>query len=673
MSVRPSPSTLCWLAVPAAAVLVLLVLLATGLYDGGPLGVLALAASASLCALAVTRRRSVCGALAGGLGRLGLDGGRARVVHASLVVVACSVLALLALEVPYCDGALALAPPYALLELALIALFLLTLHFASLQRGGGLVLGAGVLLLVGVAQFFVADFKAYVIMPSDLMVLGTAAAVAGSYVYAVGDQVLLGASCFLLAVAAASLLPEAGRVPARRAVPCLARAAGCAALLAAAVLVPSYADDLGISVSGWTPLASYRTQGFLPSFVKLAQGMALREPEGYSDEGARELERTYAAAYDAGPGADPARLAAEGQFASEMPSVVVVVDETFSDLTQLAGTDWGYAGPVRYNALDDALMRGDLTVSVYAGGTCNTEFELLTGLSLGFVGEGTYPFSFYDLSEAPSLPRQLASLGYVTTAMHPNLPTNYNRAVAYPALGFDGFLSEEDFEGAEWFHSGVSDEETFDRVLELLESDERPQLIYDLTMQNHSPYNQNNLGEVPQYAFDGLDAGGREQLSEYLACIEETDRALDEFLGRLREIDRPVVVLFLGDHQSYVAPWMNDILHSDEPESVRSLHLYETTYCLWANYDVAGRAQTSTRVDASASNVVALALDAIGAPLSDYQKAQVMAYDEVPALSLAGVRDAEGAWTALDEEDRLPGAYADLEWMAYLEFARKQQ
>ena len=84
----------------------------------------------------------------------------------------------------------------------------------------------------------------------------------------------------------------------------------------------------------------------------------------------------------------------------------------------------------------------------------------------------------------------------------------------------------------------------------------------------------------------------------------------------------------------------------------------------------AAREQVSERVDASSSNVVALALHELGAPLTDYQKAQVVAYDELPAMSVMGVRDADGAWTVLEDEEALPEAYADLEQMAYLEFAR---
>ena len=668
---RPRPSTIAWLAAPACAVALVCVLCATGLYVGTPAGIACLAAGALVSAALVVARGRLTAAALGWLARRGLSEPAARALFVGLVVVGCAVCALLSLEVSYADGGvLALSLPYALLELALVTLFLLVLLGLFQGSGAGLALGALALALVGVAQFFVADFKAYVIMPSDLLVLGTAAAVAGGYVYAVSDQVLVGLALFLVAAGLASLASAARGSRRPRPARCLAGAAMSAALLAALVLLPSYADDLGVSVSGWNPLESYRTQGFLPSFVKMAQDMALEPPEGYSEKGALELERAYAAAYDEGPGATEARAAAEEQFAEERPALVVIVDETFSDLNQLVGEGWGYAGPERYNAIDDALMRGSLTVSTTGGGTCNTEFELLTGVSLGLVGEGSYPFSFYDLSDVSSLPRQLAALGYETCAMHPNLATNYNRSVAYPALGFDEFLSEEDFAGAEWFHSGVSDAETFERILELLESDESPQLIYDLTMQNHSSYDQDNLGEVPQYAFEGLDEGGCAQLSEYLACIEETDRALDEFLRALEGLDRSVAVLFLGDHQSYVSPWLNNAARPDEAEPAHSLRLYETTYCLWANYDVVGCEQVSERVDASAANVVALALHALGAPLTDYQKAQVVAYDEVPAMSVMGVRDASGTWITLDEKDALPQAYRDLEQIAYLEFSR---
>lgn len=670
-SLKPSPGTIAWLAVPVLVSAVVLVFCVSGLYIGGPAGLVAFA----LCALAsvtlIARRERARDAIGTLLERLRVPERWRGAALTALVVLACAVGAFFSLEVAYADGgALAVRVPYALLEIALIGLLLLVLLFVCQRSGAGLAAGVLICAVIGIAQYFVADFKSSVIMPSDLLVLGTAAAVAGSYVYEVSDQILISLGVALVAVGVASLLAPARPLARRRVAGNLGAAVACAVLLAAAVLVPSYADDLGVSVSGWNPLSSYRSQGFLPSFVKVGQDMVPEAPEGYTDEQALELESTYAAAYDETVGATEERATAEAQFAEALPSLVVIVDESFCDLTQDYGDDWGYAGPQYYNAIDDAVMRGTLTVSTYGGGTCNTEFELLTGISLGFVGEGTYPFSFYDLSNTASLPRQLAALGYETTAMHPNLATNYNRSIAYPSLGFDTFLSIDDFEGAEQYHSGVTDEETFDRVLEILETSDAPQLIYDLTMQNHSAYDQDNLGDVPQYTFEGLDEGGCEQLSEYLACIEETDHALEEFLAELEQLDRPVAVLFLGDHQSYVSTWMNDAAYPDEEEPEHSLRLYETTYVLWANYDLAGSAQSSEEVDASASNLVALALNALGAPLTDFQKAQVVTHGELSALSVMGVRDGSGNWITLDDEETLPAVYDDLRRMAYLEFAR---
>ncbi|MBM6774853.1 hypothetical protein H9X80_04765 [Olsenella profusa] len=142
-------------------------------------------------------------------------------------------------------------------------------------------------------------------------------------------------------------------------------------------------------------------------------------------------------------------------------------------------------------------------------------------------------------------------------------------------------------------------------------------------------------------------------------------------MAALRGLDRPVAVLFLGDHQSYVGQWVNDAVFAGEAEPDHTRRIYETTYLLWANYDVAGSDQVSEQVRASASNVVALALHALGAPLTDLQKAQVVAYGDASAMSLMGVRDASGTWFDLGDEEALPAGYRDLEQITYLEFGEK--
>ena len=181
-----------------------------------------------------------------------------------------------------------------------------------------------------------------------------------------------------------------------------------------------------------------------------------------------------------------------------------------------------------------------------------------------------------------------------------------------------------------------------------------------------------NIGSVDQYHVDGVSDYDNGRLSEYLGCIDESDRALAEFLDELRELDRPVVVVFFGDHQPALSSIVNDALYPDESDELaHNLRTHETTYLVWANYDVAGSGQGADQEETSPAYLGALVAEAIGAPLTDFQKAQLVVREEIPAMSLVGVMSADGAWIAPDEEDSLPSAFRDLAQISYLEFASK--
>lgn len=672
---RPSVASLVWLAVPVVALGAVAAVCAQGLYVGDsdalvPLCVTALAAGAS-----ALLRDHVLKALDALAARLGVPRRAPRAMLAMVVLLTCSALGVLAIEVPYNPAALTALPRFALVEGLLVLGGLTLLYFLFQRRGAGVALGVALCLSVGVAQFFMSSFKAAAILPNDLFALGTAAAVSGSYVYQVNEDVLFGLSCLMAAVALSALVapvrPEGSTGLVRGTVANLACAALAFVALWAGVTVPSYFNDLGVEMKYWYALDYYERQGFLPTFIAVAQDLPIDVPEGYSAAEAADLEASYAETYDQTLGAEGSRAAAEAQFADERPTVICVMNETFADLSVLDGASWGYEGIPFYDSVGDAVMRGPLDVSVLGGGTCNSEFEFLTGVPLDYVGDGKYPYSLYDLSGAPSLAKQFSELGYSTTAIHPNFASNWNRDRAYEALGFDRFLSFDAFENADYFHSGVSDAETYDKVLELLEEDDSPQFIFDVTMQNHSGYDQGNIGDVRQYAVDGVSDYDNGRLSEYLGCISESDRALAEFMAELKELDRPVVLVFFGDHQPALSSIVNDALYPNEDEFEHNLRTYETTYLVWANYDLAGSTQDSQVVETSPAYLAALTANAIGMPLTDYQKALLVARLDMPSISLMGIRDASGAWLDPASGDELPAAYDDLSRISYLEFADK--
>ncbi len=675
---RPTARQIRWLVLPFLLLAVIAVFCALGLYQAGILELLALVAlgaAAFVSARAALHGDRARAAVAAWGDKRGLSPERAHALFSVASLLVCALLGHLAIESTYNYELYLMAPQFALLQYLIILLAMALLYFLFQRHGAGLVLGVGLCSLIGIAQYFIASFKGAAILPNDLFVLGTAAAVSGGYTYVLGGGVAISLACLLLASAVGCLvMPES--VPSakgkRRVAVNLGAAAALLVALVGVVTIPSYFDDLGVQMKYWYSLDYYRKQGFLTSFIAVAQDLPIDKPEGYTEEDAEELKKAYAATYDETLGASEGRLEAVEQFDETKPTVICIMNETFSDLTCLDGAAWGYDGPARYNALDDRLATGDLAVSVLGGGTCNSEFEFLTGVSLAYVGDGKYPYSLYDLSDAPSLAEQFSELGYSTTAMHPNYASNWNRDRVYRALGFDRFLSIDDFQGDEVFHSGISDEETYNKILELLDGDEGPQFIFDVTMQNHSAYDQNNIGDVPQYHVDGVSDYDNARLSEYLACIDESDRALSEFLAKLEQLDRPVVVVFFGDHQPALSQIVNDALYPQEKdEFTHNRRIYETTYSIWANYDVAGNDQTSERMDASPAYLGAMTAEMIGAPLTDFQKAQLVTREEVPAVSLVGLETSDGTWLSTVESSDLPEAYYDLAKISYLEFASK--
>lgn len=302
-----------------------------------------------------------------------------------------------------------------------------------------------------------------------------------------------------------------------------------------------------------------------------------------------------------------------------------------------------------------------------------SEFEFLTDISMGFVPANVFPYQTYSLGRVDNLARQFKALGYHTVALHPNLGTNWNRNMAYRELGFDRFLDISSFPAdAPTLHAGVRDSVTYDKVIDLVEKSDGPQFILDVTMQNHGGYNlRNTSADIPTgYNVDG--AGNNDDLNEYLSVINASDEDLRAFVERLRAIGKPVVLVFFGDHQPGISPAYNDASYPGEEEPGHSARTYQTRYVIWANYDVAGRDQLATDATVCASNLGATLMNAIGAPLSRYQKAELFSTTVVPQISSLGYQAPDGTWYAMsDAQGDQERDLADLRTMFYYEFGSR--
>ena len=583
---------------------------------------------------------------------LGAEGKFAHpLLGASIMILLAGVFATLGLEFSSNHDFTWMYPLCLLLEWALVAFAMLGLFFLFQRHCGGAVVLAVALYVLGLAEYFVILFKSMPISPGDLTALSTAAAVAGTgFTYTITSFCMLSLAFTVIAIQictlAAQVAPKRQKGSWRGLVLNLLIAIVCLGGIAAHTTLLDYYHTLYIQVYSWRPLESYYRQGFLPSFISGAQTIKPSKPEDYTVSSAKKLISEYAKEYDDNNqtgGSSATRLEATKQFDEEKPTVIAVMNETFSDLSIYQNMHADYQGPTYFKSIDDCLSHGRLYVSAYGGGTANTEFEFLTGNSMAYLGSGVYPYTTYDLTDTENLAAQFKSLGYYTTAMHPNHGTNWNRENVYKDFGFDQFLTINDFQNAETLRGMVTDKATYDKILELLDTNSNPQFIFDVTMQNHSGYDTGLIPYDKQMSLN-IDGEFNSNVNEYVSLIQQSDEALKYFLNKLSKLDRKVVVVFWGDHQPFFPDTYNDRWFTNEDDATHQERLWQTSYIIWANYDVAGNSQTSHEEDLSSNYLSSELMKLIGAPLTDYQKAHLTLRQSLPALNSVGYEDSQDRW-----------------------------
>lgn len=291
----------------------------------------------------------------------------------------------------------------------------------------------------------------------------------------------------------------------------------------------------------------------------------------------------------------------------DLPDIVVVQSESLFDPARLRHVLGGRYLAAYHRLAARSAVSGDLTVPTYAGGTVRTEFEVLTGAPLASLGGIQYPWLELDRDSYPGLARVLAAHGYRSVAIHPNSASFWNRARAYPALGFERFIDAESFPKDRVVGLFLSDAALTDRILAELPDDGPPQFVFAISMENHGPFDWRpgldpaRLAALPMP--EELDAGARVWLGNYLYLLDDADRELDRLARALAKRQRRTLLLFYGDHLPDLAP-VYDRLGFD---GGRPATAQPTPWLLYDN-----RGSRPRRLDAHAWMLPGLLLDAAG-------------------------------------------------------------
>ena len=330
------------------------------------------------------------------------------------------------------------------------------------------------------------------------------------------------------------------------------------------------------------------------------------------------------------------------------------MNESFSDLNDLGSLGNTQDVMWYWNSLD-CLEKGRTYVSVRGGGTCNSEFEFLTGNSLEFYSN-IYPYTQFDFSDVPTLVSCLKEQGYKTVAMHAANPTNYGRQSVYHEMGFDEFYSFDSYAQYEKvFLDRTSDVDNYREILRTINETNEPLFIFNVTIQNHGDYDLSTPN--PKYELIQMDEqlAGYTDAQMYLTLINESNKALKYLIEELEQIERPVILCMFGDHQPgcLESSFEDDIFETDanDSELYTIEKRYKTPYFIWSNY--VDKLEDNKYDEVSSPNYLAAKLlKYAGVKTTEYQEFLLDMENHVLACNAFGYLGDDGVWHLYSEDNQ---------------------
>ena len=452
-------------------------------------------------------------------------------------------------------------------------------------------------------NFFTLKLRGEPFLPWDLAQISEAAGVIGAAGIELQPSMAVSAVVVCILAAAAHFLfrgRQKLRWPVRLAA-ALAPAAALLILIFGVYLQPSVTLRLGIYPDAWMQDRYYRWYGMISGFMTNLQNLEIDKPEDYDEAHIRALLAQVETSASDDPLFDGCYAEAAGS-PEQTPTIIYVMDESYWDVSEL--TDFGITFDTDVSAnlhrLQQTSAYGRCYSPSFGGGTCDVEFEALTGFSKEFLPAGSKPYQQHITHEMFALPGYLKSLGYRTEALHCFYAKYWSRNTAYPYLGFDRFLALEDMTGLSpkvrnyyWKSGLVTDADMGDQIIRAYEAykeaSDAPVFLHAVTMQNHTNYNAANYPDdvrvrVTQ-APAGLDDATIGALEDFATGVRDADLLLGTLTDYFSAVDEPVILVFWGDHynpiNSNYKVYTETGYASDNSGDPR---LHATTLLIWSNY-----------------------------------------------------------------------------------------
>ncbi len=302
------------------------------------------------------------------------------------------------------------------------------------------------------------------------------------------------------------------------------------------------------------------------------------------------------------------------------PDIIIIQHESIFD-PRLYGLP---VGPLIEEFLSPQHgLHGRLNVDIFGGGSWQSEFSLLTGLSSASFGSNGY-FLFERGAGCfhHSLPKTLAALGYTTTLTSSCRRGFLNYDNFYREIGMRERIFTDDLPApfdVDEFEATNSDGEFLQAAVGVhanaIEQGSGPRFLYMLTNYNHGPHSR-RLVAAGQYEMQRAFAMASlpdATYAEYYARLVETADTWRKLKANLiaRFPDRPMLVIHYGDHQ----PVMTRRIQSRLQLSPNERRQFQTFYAIEMLNDPAASMTTGQGPNLDIAFLGTVALQHAGLPL----------------------------------------------------------
>ncbi|MEG2440554.1 MAG: sulfatase-like hydrolase/transferase [Acetivibrio sp.] len=316
----------------------------------------------------------------------------------------------------------------------------------------------------------------------------------------------------------------------------------------------------------------YEKYGFVYGFSTSVVDRGMSEPENYTQEKIHSIQNEVKV-----PKTD-----------TKAPNIIVVLLESFVDPEEINFLECSKDPVPNFHKLRKDYSSGYLKVPVVGAGTANTEFEILTGMSMRYFGTGEYPYkTVLKTNSCESIASDLNKIGYASHVIHNNGGNFYSRTNAFKQMGFDTFTSKEMMNIKEYtpLDTWAKDDILLDEIEKTMDSTKNQKdFIYTITVQGHGDYPKEKVIENPDIAVNGcvtesgeIDEGMNNAWEYYINELHEVDDFIGNLTEQLSQREEETLVVFFGDH----LPSLNL-----KEKDMKSQDIFKTRYVTWDNFNM---------------------------------------------------------------------------------------